>query len=104
MNCVGVKSDNGNVLDKTFTCHKNEVFNPDRKYVQLNIGMGIVAHTIITCLGFHWRHVVLSKEQNGVQIDYGVYCFSTRAPEMILPIKFMKGFKGRVMKERCHVS
>jgi len=74
--------------------------NDDRAYIQMRIDSQITVHQVIICLGHHWRHAVLSQERNGVQVDYGVFCYSTRAPQVILPIEAMKGFKGRVMKER----
>jgi hypothetical protein len=79
-------------------------FINDRAYLQIHIGSQIIAHQVTTRLGHHWRHAVLSQERNGVQVDYGVFCFSTRAPQVILPIEAMKGFKGRVMKERYGAS
>ena len=104
MNYDGVKSDNVIALDRAFGRRKIKIFGPDRVYTQLNIGGGIVAHTVIIRLGFHWRHAVLSKEQNGVQIEYGMYYFSTRAPEVVLPVDAMKGFKGRIMQERHYAT
>lgn len=95
-------TDGEKALDRAFGPHRERVFGPDRNYLQVNIGNQIVAHQVVTCLGFHWRHTVLSQERNGVQTSYDVFCFSTRAPQVILPIAAMPGFKGRVMKERRH--
>jgi hypothetical protein len=74
--------------------------NNDRAYMQVYIGSQITAHQVTTRIGNHWRHAVLSQERNGVQVDYGVFCFSSRAPQIILPIEVIKGFKGRIIKEQ----
>jgi hypothetical protein len=76
----------------------------DRKYFQVNLGKGIVAHQVTTALGFHWRYAVLSQERHGVQIDYGVYAYSIRAPQVILPVSVFRSFKGKVMKERREIK
>ncbi len=76
------------------------VFGPQKSYMRVPMQNGVVCHSVITRIGFKWKHFSLVTERHGSAMSFLTGFFNIHTPGVILPGSAMPGLLRQIRRNR----